>query len=50
MKKINKVITDLKKETINNAVCPLATGATEVDTDDSISYVELKVDKHISRY
>ena len=37
-----KVIDDLKKETINKAVKELASGVQEVDTDHSISYVELK--------
>ena len=37
-----KVIDDLKKATINSAVQALASGASEIDTDDSTSYVELK--------
>ncbi len=37
-----KVIEDLKKGTINNVVKELASEATEADTDDSNSYVELK--------
>lgn len=37
-----KVIDDLKKETINEYVKELASNATQVDTDDSTSYVELK--------
>ena len=37
-----KVIEDLKKETINAQVKQLASDATEVNTDDSTSYVELK--------
>jgi Zn ribbon nucleic-acid-binding protein len=43
-----KVISDLKKETINEEVKKLAEQATEIDTDDSTSYVDLKefVPKH----
>jgi Zn ribbon nucleic-acid-binding protein/ribosomal protein S8E len=43
-----KVIEDLKKETINEHVKNLAKKATEIDTDDSNSYVDLKefVPKH----
>lgn len=43
-----KVIQDLKSETINNLVSDLANNATEVDTDDSTSYVNLKeyIPKH----
>ena len=43
-----KVIDDLKKETINTYVKNLANYATEVNTDDSTSYVELKdyIPKH----
>ena len=37
-----KVIDDLKKETINAAVQQLASGANQIDTDHSTSYVELK--------
>ena len=37
-----KVIDDLKRETINEAVHELASKATEIDTDDSTSYVDLK--------
>jgi len=37
-----KVITDLKSDTINKFVKTLAADATEVDTDDSTSYVDLK--------
>ena len=37
-----KVIDDLKKETINVAVQQLASGANQIDTDHSTSYVELK--------
>ena len=37
-----KVIDNLKKETINQQVKQLASDATEVNTDDSTSYVELK--------
>ncbi len=37
-----KVIEDLKSDTINNLVKNLASDATEVDTDDSTSYVDLK--------
>jgi hypothetical protein len=37
-----KVIDDLKKETINSAVQTLASGVSEIDTDDSTSYMELK--------
>lgn len=43
-----RVINDLKKETINRHVKALASEATEIDTDDSTSYVNLKdyVPKH----
>jgi len=43
-----KVIEDLKKETINEHVKQLASNVTEIDTDDSTSYVDLKdfVPKH----
>lgn len=43
-----KVIDDLKKETINKHVKELASSATEIDTDDSTSYVDLKdyIPKH----
>ena len=43
-----KVIENLKSETINEAVKNLASDATEVDTDDSTSYVDLKdfIPKH----
>lgn len=43
-----RVIDDLTKETINKNVKELATNATEVDTDDSTSYTELKnyIPKH----
>lgn len=37
-----KVIEDLKRETINELVDNLANLASEVDTDDSTSYVDLK--------
>lgn len=37
-----KVIEDLQKETINGQVQNLASNATEIDTDDSTSYVDLK--------
>lgn len=37
-----KVIEDLKKDTINKVVKELASKSTEVDTDDSNSYVDLK--------
>jgi len=37
-----KVIEDLKKETINTQVQELASNVTEIDTDDSTSYVDLK--------
>lgn len=37
-----KVIDDLTRETINKCVKELATDATEVDTDDSTSYTEIK--------
>jgi predicted RNA-binding Zn-ribbon protein involved in translation (DUF1610 family) len=37
-----KVIEDLTAETINEQVRKLATKVTEIDTDDSKSYVELK--------
>ncbi|GHV15598.1 hypothetical protein FACS1894169_07500 [Bacteroidia bacterium] len=43
-----KVIDDLKKETINKVVGELTGNVTEMDTDDSTSYVNLKhfVPKH----
>jgi len=43
-----KVIENLESDTINEAVKELASSATEVDTDDSTSYVDLKdfVPKH----
>jgi hypothetical protein len=43
-----KMMDDLKKETINGQVRQLACGATEIDTDDSTSYVDLNdfVDRH----
>ena len=46
-----KVIKDLKSVTINNLVKELASDATEVDTDDSTSYVSLKeyIPKHNSQ-
>lgn len=46
-----KVIEDLKSGTINKLVKGLASGTTEVDTDDSTSYVDLKdfVPKHNSQ-
>lgn len=46
-----KVIDDLSKETINNAVKELAGDVREIDTDDSAPYVELKnfVPRHNSR-
>jgi uncharacterized protein len=37
-----KMMDDLKKETINGQVRQLACRATEIDTDDSTSYVDLK--------
>jgi len=37
-----KVIENLESDTINEAVKELASGVTEVDTDDSKSYVDLK--------
>ena len=37
-----KVIDNLKSETINEQVKALACNATEIDTDDSTSYVDLK--------
>ena len=37
-----KVIDDLKSETINELVKGLASSATEIDSDDSTSYVDLK--------
>jgi len=37
-----KVIQDLKKDTINSIVKDLAGNVTEIDTDDSNSYVDLK--------
>lgn len=43
-----KVIEDLKSETIDNLVKELARNTTEVDTDDSTSYVNLK--KYIPRH
>lgn len=43
-----KVIEDLKSETIDDLVKELASNATEVDTDDSTSYVNLK--KYIPRH
>lgn len=43
-----KVIEDLRSETIDNLVESLASNATEVDTDDSTSYVNLK--KYIPRH
>jgi hypothetical protein len=46
-----RVIDDLKKETINKHVQELASNATEVTTDHSNSYVELKnyIPKHNSQ-
>lgn len=46
-----KVIDDLSKETINNAVNELTGGVREIDTDASTSYVELKdfVPRHNSQ-
>lgn len=46
-----KVIDDLKSGTINEAVQGLAWAATELDTDDSTSYVDLKryVPRHNSQ-
>lgn len=46
-----KVIEDLKSDTINEIVKNLANNATEVDTDDSTSYVNLKkyIPKHNSQ-
>ena len=46
-----KVIEDLKSDTINKLVKDLASGTTEIDTDDSTSYVDLKgfVPKHNSQ-
>ena len=43
-----KVIDNLKRETINEHVKTLAGEATEIDTDDSTSYVDLRnfVPKH----
>lgn len=43
-----RVIDDLKAETINEQVQKLASNVTEIDTDDSTSYVDLKefVPKH----
>jgi predicted RNA-binding Zn-ribbon protein involved in translation (DUF1610 family) len=43
-----KVIDNLRSETINEQVKMLASDATEIDTDDSTSYVDLKnfVPKH----
>jgi predicted RNA-binding Zn-ribbon protein involved in translation (DUF1610 family) len=43
-----RVIEDLKSETINEQVQKLAAKVTEIDTDDSTSYVDLKdfVPKH----
>jgi hypothetical protein len=37
-----KVMDDLKSETISEQVRKLASGATEIDTDNSTSYVDLK--------
>ncbi len=37
-----KVIENLKKETINKGVKELAHEVSEIDTDDSTSYVDLK--------
>ena len=37
-----KVIDDLQSETINERVKALASNVTEIDTDDSTSYVDLK--------
>jgi len=37
-----KVIEDLKSKTINEHVQELASNATDIDTDDSTSYVDLK--------
>ena len=37
-----RVIEDLRKETINGHVEQLTSKATEIDTDDSTSYVDLK--------
>jgi hypothetical protein len=37
-----KIIDDLKRETLNSQVRELASKATEIDTDDSTSYVDLK--------
>ncbi len=46
-----KVIEDLKSETINEMVKNSANNTTEVDTDDSTSYVDLKdyIPKHNSQ-
>lgn len=46
-----KVIEDLKRETINEVVQNLASKTTEVDTDDSTSYVDLNdfVPRHNSQ-
>jgi hypothetical protein len=46
-----KVIDNLEKETINQAVRELASNATEIDTDHSTSYVDLKdfVPRHNSQ-
>lgn len=46
-----KVIDDLKKETINNAVKELASNVVEIDTDSSTSYTDLKnfVPRHNSQ-
>lgn len=46
-----KVIEDLTKETINQSVKELAGNISEIDTDDSTSYVDLKefVPKHNAR-
>jgi hypothetical protein len=43
-----RVIDDLKSETINEQVKKLASSVTEIDTDDSTSYVDLKgfIPKH----
>ena len=43
-----KVLEDLKSETINDLVKKLAADTTEVDTDDSTPYVDLK--EYISRH
>jgi hypothetical protein len=43
-----KIIEDLKSGTINKLVKGPASGASEIDTDDSTSYADLKgfVPKH----